>query len=50
MKKNKICDPEQCEHCVYLGEGDFACDDNDFAIVIENWEPTDDYMICEKED
>lgn len=22
-KKTKICDPALCDHCVYIGEGDF---------------------------
>lgn len=21
----KICDPNLCDHCMYLGEGDFVC-------------------------
>lgn len=35
-----------CDHCVYLGEGDHMCDlDNE--IVINEWEPTDEYYHCE---
>lgn len=22
----KTCDPNMCDHCMYLGEGDFVCD------------------------
>lgn len=22
----KTCDPNLCDHCMYLGEGDFVCD------------------------
>ena len=27
MKRNKnlVCDPAICDHCTYLGEGDFIC-------------------------
>lgn len=41
--KNKCC--HFCENCIYIGEGDYMCDENhDF--VIEDWEPTDDYFSC----
>ena len=30
---------ETCDYCVYLGEGDFACDERDYEIVIEDWIP-----------
>ena len=45
----KKCTPEECEHCLYIGEGDFVCDLNDdYKIVIEDFEPTEDYLICEE--
>lgn len=34
-----------CEHCIYIGEGDYICDENN-EIVIEDWMPTDDYVWC----
>ena len=35
-----------CDHCVYIGEGGYMCDiSND--IVIEDWEPTEDFYICD---
>lgn len=34
-----------CEHCIYIGEGDYICDENN-EIVIEDWMPTDDYFWC----
>ena len=35
----------ECDHCVYLGEGDHMCDlDNE--IVVNEWEPTDEFYHC----
>ena len=31
----KMCD-ESCEHCIYIGEGDYTCDKYD-VIVIEDF-------------
>lgn len=47
--KKRMCDPGLCDHCIYLGEGDFACDSHDYVIVVEDFVPTDNYLICEKE-
>ena len=45
-KRKKECD-DQCDHCLYIGEGDFICDiDND--IVISEWLPIKG--TCDKED
>ena len=30
---------EMCDYCVYLGGGDFACDERDYELVIEDWIP-----------
>ena len=30
---------ETCACCVYLSEGDFACDERDYEPVIEDWVP-----------
>lgn len=30
---------EMCDYCVYIGEGDFACDERNYEIVIEDWIP-----------
>ena len=47
-KKNKFCDPAVCDHCMYIGEGDFICDmEEEPVLVVESWEPTDAYMMCE---
>ena len=36
------------EHCEYIGEGDSICtkyeEDPERAIVLEDWEPTENYM------
>ena len=44
-KKNKdrLCDPEMCYHCMYIGEGDFYCDRYE-VIVVDEWEPSDDFF------
>lgn len=48
-KKNKrrFCDPEMCDHCMYLGEGDFFCDKYE-EFVMNEWEPTEDYLKCKQ--
>ena len=53
-KKNKrhaMCGT-QCDNCNYIGDGDFICElhieDPDKALVIEDWQPTDNYMQCRK--
>ncbi len=49
----RVCDPEKCDHCQYIGDGDFICDkyihDHDRVIVVEDWQPTENYMQCQKE-
>ena len=27
QEKPHICDPDMCENCQYIGDGDFICDD-----------------------
>ena len=45
-KGGKPCD-DQCDECIYCGEGDFICGiDNE--IVISNWMPIKG--TCDKED
>ena len=46
----KICDPAICDHCMYIGEGDFVCDDHpdgEFVLVMSDWEPTELFVHCE---
>ena len=46
-KPIKLCAPETCDHCIALGEGDFACDKDDkYVLVVENYIPTDDVLYC----
>ena len=45
MAKKKICDPGMCDECIYIGEGDFICDLHQ-TLVMADWEPTEDYLIC----
>lgn len=37
------CDPELCHYCSYIGQGCFFCDCL-MEIVVDEWEPTEDYM------
>jgi len=35
-KEERTC--ETCDHCIYIGEGDFICDRKDEPVlVIEDW-------------
>lgn len=43
---NTCCDPMKCDHCQYIGEGDFICDKCDYTLVVADFVPTSDYMIC----
>ena len=50
----KTCDPNLCDHCMYLGEGDFVCDlhglgPEETVFVMEDWEPTEHFLQCVKE-
>ena len=43
-----------CDHCMYLGEGDFVCDlhglgPEETGFVMEDWEPTEHFLQCMKE-
>lgn len=46
MKRDtpKIC--STCEHCVYIGEGDFICDIDEQVIVMEDFMPNENYNCC----
>lgn len=50
----KTCDPNMCDHCMYLGEGDFVCDlhglgPEETVFVMEDWEPTEHFLQCRRE-
>lgn len=44
----------RCEHSEYIGDGDHICikyeEDPDRAVVISDWEPTDNYMQCKRKE
>ena len=41
----KIC--INCDHCVYIGEGDYICDADDKPVIImEEHTPNDNYWWC----
>lgn len=50
-----ICDPSECDNCIYIGDGTFICDkynDNEghpATIVVDGWNPAKDYGRCGKE-
>lgn len=46
MKKKEIKICANCEHCVYIGEGDYICDVDEPIIVMEEHIPNDNYFIC----
>lgn len=41
-----LCNPDICDNCIYIGEGDSICDVEDPILVLEDWEPTDDFFWC----
>ena len=49
-KKFKPTGCTGCQHCTYIGEGDFVCAKHicepDKALVIDGWVPTDNYLQC----
>lgn len=49
----RICDPAVCDSCLYIGEGDFICDkhidDPSRVLVVDEWEPTENYLQCLRE-
>lgn len=46
-RKQRFCDPGACDCCQYIGDGDFLCDKHQ-VIVVSDWEPTGDHMICKR--
>lgn len=40
----KICNT--CDHCIYIGEGDYICDANEPIIVMEDHCPNDNFWYC----
>lgn len=51
-KQKHICDPGMCDHCIYIGEGDFLCDHPKLSdggkpvLVVSDWQNTAAYMAC----
>lgn len=51
--RGKMCDPGLCDHCIYIGDGDFLCDkfeekDGEPTVIMTSWEPTENYMRCKQ--
>ena len=51
-KINTTC--SDCPDGIYIGEGDFVCDrhiaEPDKALVVEEWQPTENYLQCLREE
>lgn len=49
-EKPRMCDPGMCEHCQYIGEGDFICDEGREGpvIVVEDWMPNENAGRCRR--
>ena len=52
--KENPCDPNLCDHCMYIGDGDFVCDlhglgPEETVFVMEDWEPTEHFLQCRRE-
>lgn len=45
LENQPIC--LNCNHCVYIGEGDSICDaDREPYLIMADWGPTDEYWWC----
>lgn len=49
-EKPRMCDPGMCDHCQYIGEGDFICDDapDGPVLVVEDWQPNENAGLCRR--
>lgn len=48
-KKEKKKDCFECEECLYIGEGDFACMKDIPVIVMEEYFPTEEFNYCSRQ-
>ncbi len=39
-----------CDHCQYIGDGDYFCDEHNEIVLTEHATPTDGYMCCRGRD
>lgn len=37
---------EECENCIYIGEGDFICDEA-LVLVVDDWVHCNEYCVLE---
>ncbi len=51
-EKPRMCDPGMCDHCQYIGEGDFVCTQDPTdpmgVLVVSDWTPTKDHLKCKR--
>lgn len=45
-----MCDPRMCDHCTYIGEGDFIYDKGlgEPVIVVDDWESNENAGRCKR--
>jgi hypothetical protein len=43
VRKVVYCNPDICDSCQYIGDGDSFCDEIQ-QMVLEDWEPTEHFM------
>lgn len=54
QEKPRMCDPGMCDHCTYVGDGNFICDNPlvrgkyPAIFVVENWQPNENSMKCKR--
>lgn len=47
MVTAKCC--ENCDNCVPIGEGDHVCIAGEPVLILDDYEPTEDYLYCDGE-
>lgn len=45
-KMHTLMGCDNCDHCAYLGGGDFVCGLGQPVLVMEEWQPTEAYYAC----
>lgn len=46
-KRRRNC--HHCANCIYIGEGDFYCDQKECIVLTDFTSPTEDYFKCKGE-
>ena len=48
MREIKQC--MDCGNCLPIGEGDFICSEHPGSLVLEDYDPGEDFLICNGKD